>query len=249
VAESVTIGGASKAVSVYGPNASVYAGGGNDTVFNHGTDGFVRIGGGSDHVNMYQGGTVTESGIHGHDTIYWGASTSGTATLDVEVHGKATVYGSHAGHKFEIASIAGGNVDLAYSHGVLEETAVSGKLTLIGGAAKTEFIGGSGGHTVMLGGTGSDTFVGGSGHDTMTGGTGHSLFEFLSSYAGGNHVITNFVAGDKLYLEGHSLSFLESQHEISTKDGNTYIKLDDGKTTIELKGFTGLHSSDITNHK
>lgn len=243
--EVVTIGGASQSVSVYGPNASVYAGAGNDTVFSHGTKAYVRLEGGTDKVNMYQGGTVTESGIHGHDTIYWASHHP----LDVAVHGAATVYGTEGGHGFTIASIAGGAADFTNTHGVLEEIAIKGKLTLIGGAGRTEFIGGSGGHTVMLGGTGSDTFVGGSGHDTMTGGKGHNLFEFLKSDAGGNHVITNFAAGDKLYLEGHSLRYLENHHDISTKDGNTYIKLDDGKTTIELKGFTGLDSSDITHHK
>jgi Ca2+-binding RTX toxin-like protein len=241
LAEVITISGSGQgSVSVYGPNASVYAGSGTDTIFVHGTNGFVRVDGGTDKINMYSGGTVTESGIHGHDTIYWGAGVSGSRTLDVDVHGKATVYGTEGGHGFTIASLAGGSADFKYSHGVLEETAIKGRLTLLGGTGPAEFIGGSGGHTVMIGGTGSDTFVGGSGHDTMTGGKGHNLFEFLAADAGGKHVITNFVAGDKLYLEGHSLSYLESHHDISTKDGNTFIKLDGGKTTIELKGFTGL---------
>ncbi len=242
--EVVTIGGGNERVSVYGPHASVYAGGGNDTIFVHGADGYVRVEGGFDKIHMEKGGKVTESGIHGHDTIYWG-----TGKLDVAVHGKATVYGTHGGHEFVVASIAGGEAKFKWSHNTLEEIAVKGKLTLIGGAGRTEFIGGSGGHTVMVGGKGSDTFIGGSGHDTMIGGKHHNLFEFLKADAGGKHVITNFVEGDKLYLEGHSLHYLESHHDITIKNGNTYIKLDDGKTTIELKGFTGLDSDDITHHK
>lgn len=245
MAELVTIGGGNTSVSVYGPNASVLAGGGNDTIFVHGRNGYVRVDGGYDKINLYQGGTVTESGIHGHDTIYWASKHP----LDVAVHGEATVYGSQNGHKVLLASIAGGSVDFDYKHGVLEEFAIKGRLTLLGGEGPTKFIGGSSGHTLMKGEKGSDTFVGGSGHDTMIGGTGHNLFEFLKSYAGGHHVITNFVHGDKLYLEGHSLHYLESHNDITTKDGNTYIKLDHGKTTIELKGFTGLDSSDITHHK
>jgi hypothetical protein len=52
-----------------------------------------------------------------------------------------------------------------------------------------------------------------------------------------------------MYVEGYSLSYLQSHHDISTQGGNTYISIDGGKTSIELKGFTGLNSSEITTHK
>ncbi len=159
----------------------------------------------------------------------------------------------------------GGRHDAGY---VYQEIAVSGNATLVGGDHCTQFIGGSGA-VVMRGGTGgNDTFVGGSGQATMTGGTGHNLFIGGSGQAtmtggtgghnvfdfggakGGTDVITNFVAGhDQLYLEGQSMSYLQSRGDVTVSHGNTYISLDGGQTTVELKGFTSLTSTDVTTHK
>ena len=44
------------------------------------------------------------------------------------------------------------------------------------------------------------------------------------------------MASDKLYLEGHSLSYLQSHGDITHSGGNTYISLDGGATKIELTG-------------
>ena len=102
----------------------------------------------------------------------------------------------------------------------------------------------------MNGGKGADTLVGGSGHDTMVGAGGNDVFSFLATGQGGQHLIKDFVHGqDQLYLEGHSLSWLESHNAISTHGGNTYISLDGGLTTVELKGVTHLSNSDVTTHK
>jgi Ca2+-binding RTX toxin-like protein len=93
------------------------------------------------------------------------------------------------------------------------------------------------------------TITGGAGGDTLTGGAGKNLFEFLSADSGGAHTITNFVSQDQLYVNGYSLSYLAAQHDISVQGGNTFINIDGGKTSIELKGFTGLNSSEIVTHK
>ena len=247
MSETISISGGGKAaVSVYDDHSTVYAGGGNDTIHVHGTQSLVSVGGGNDKIWMYQGGKVIENGKGGHDTINWGSKP-----LDVNVQGMATVHGSEAQGQFHIglATINGGEFKVSYSSNTgLTETAVSGKVTMHGGHAPTEFVGGTG-KTVMLGSHANDTFIGGSGADTMTGGTAGNLFEFLHSEAGGKHLITNFAHGDKLYIEGHSLSYLEAHNDIKTHGGNTYISIDGGKTTIELKGFTGLDKSDITTHK
>jgi len=125
----------------------------------------------------------------------------------------------------------------------------SGAATLVGGEYLNQFVGGSG-TTLMLGGGGPDTFIGGSGSDTMTGGSNTNVFEFLSTESGGQHLITNFVSGtDTLYLEGESLSYLQTNNDITYSGGNTYISLDGGKTSVELKGVTSLTSSDVTTHK
>jgi Ca2+-binding RTX toxin-like protein len=252
-------GGGSASVTVYG-NGTVYAGNGDDTVkvtgigkvvVGNGNDSInvwganasITAGSGHDTITLHEGGTITQLGTGGHDTINLGYGSD-----TVYEQGQATVYGSNSGGKFGGATIHGGTLQVSYSGSTETEIAVSGKMTLLGSGACTEFVGGTG-TSVFIGGHASDTFVGGSGSDTLIGGTGYNKFEFLSSEAGGQHVITNFVSSDRLYIEGYTLSYLESHHDVTTANGNTYISIDDGKTTIELKGFTGLNSSDITTHK
>lgn len=256
-------GGVKASVVVYG-NGTVYAGNGDDTITINGLgsvlagngndsvtiydQGTISVGSGSDTLTLREGGVINQTGSSGHDTINLGY---GSDTIYEQGH--ATVYGSNDASRFGSATINGGELQTSFTSSagagqVETEIAVSGKMTLLGGGACTEFVGGTG-TSVFIGSAASDTFVGGSGHDTMTGGTGYNQFEFLSSEAGGQHVITNFVSGDKLYIEGYSLSYLESHNDIKTQGGNTYISIDGGKTTIELKGFTGLTSSDVITHK
>jgi Ca2+-binding RTX toxin-like protein len=225
-------------------DGTVSAGSGNDAVMLH-AKGDMSVGGGNDTLTLCLGGKITQIGSQGHDTI---DLNLGNTTIYEQ--GQATVRGNTTVGTFGSATVVGGQLDIIHSHGVTEDIAVSGKMTLMGTNAPTEFVGGKG-SSVFQGGSSNDTFVGGSGHDTMIGGGGggKNLFEFLQSETGGQHVISNFVAGDKLYIEGHSLSYLQSHNDISTHGGNTYISIDGGQTTIELKGFTGLNSSDVTTHK
>jgi Ca2+-binding RTX toxin-like protein len=234
-------------ITVYG-KGTVIAGGGNDNIAITGK-GKIVVGAGHDTLSLYKGGLISQVGGSGRDTIHIG---SGTTTIYEQGH--ATVSGPYSSGDFGSATIFGGVLKVTELHGATEslevtkDIAVSGKMTLLGSAAPTEFVGGTG-STSMVGGKGNDTFIGGSGHDTMVGGKGHDLFEFLSAEKseGGHHLIKDFVSGqDHLYLEGHTLSYLEKHGEISTHGGNTYISLDGGKTTIELQGVTHLKSSDIT---
>jgi Ca2+-binding RTX toxin-like protein len=200
-----------------------------------------------------EGSSAPKSGSLGQDDLWHTRQGSGTFQDGAARNPPAP--GTHAYNTFGGATISGGELQVLHSHGVTVDMAVSGKMTLVGGHAATEFVGGSGstvmrggagndtfvggkGSTVMRGGSGNDTFVGGSGHDTMTGGSGHNVFEFLASKEGGQHVITNFVSSDQLDVEGHSLDYLSSHHEVTTRDGNTYISVDGGKTTIELHGVS-----------
>ena len=222
-----------------GKHGTVKAGNGNDSVtLHHG--GQVTVGSGNDTITMYGSGQIHQLGAGGHDTINLG---SGNDTIFEQ--GSASVYGS-----FGSATVVGGELKFTSHHGIGVESAVDGTATLMGGTGRNEFIGGSG-TVVMNGGHGNDTFVGGSGHDTMMGGSSHNLFEFIASAHGGQHVITNFVSGsiDKLYLEGHSLSYLESHGDVKTIGSNTFITLDGGHTKIELQGVTSLTNSDVTTHK
>ncbi len=247
---SVSISGGGNAnVHIYG-NGSVVAGGGNDTISING-NGAITVGAGHDQINLRGSGSIVQHdtlGKQGHDTINLG---HGSDTISEA--GRATVHGAFGsatieGGKFEFLRVPdiahNGHIGMMY-----EEIASSGSATLVGGDHCTQFVGGSG-SVVMRGGSGNDTFMGGSGHATMTGGSGLNLFEFTHHANGGMDVITNFVSGnDKLYLEGKTLSYLQSHHDISVSHGNTYISLDGGHTTVELKGFTSLTSHDVTTHK
>jgi Ca2+-binding RTX toxin-like protein len=226
-------------VLTIGKHGNVQAGNGNDSITVH-RGGAITVGGGNDTISLYgHHGSIHQLGAGGHDTINLG---SGNDTIFEQ--GSASVYGS-----FGSATVVGGELKFSSHHGVGVESAVDGSATLMGGTGRNEFIGGSG-TTVMNGGHGNDTFVGGSGHDTMMGGSSHNIFEFLHSGAGGQHVISNFVHGmDKLYLEGHSLSYLQSHGDITHSGGNTFIHLDGGATQIELTGVNSLSASDVTTHK
>jgi Ca2+-binding RTX toxin-like protein len=242
-------GGGNASVHIYG-NGSVAAGNGNDTIAIDGS-GRITVGAGNDQLSLSGASGYllqhNSGSLVGHDTINLG---HGNDTLSEAGH--ATVYGA-----FGTATIEGGSfqflsVPLAHSGSQpfqYQEIAHSGNATLVGGDNSTQFVGGSG-NVIMQGGTGNDTFIGGTGHTTMTGGSGHNLFEISCHGFRGSDVITNFVSGnDTLYLEGQTLAYLQSHGDITVNNGNTYISLDSGATTVELKGFTHLTATDITTHK
>ena len=173
----------------------------------------------------------------GNDTINLGQGRD-----TVFEHGQATVQGLF-GH----STPSGGALHII--HASFEELAAAGKATLLGGSFSAEFSSISS-KTPMKGGLGlsSDT-LGGALHDSVASASHqHNLFQFLSTQDHQN-VITNFVAGHShLYLEGNSFAQLQ-QHEVSAVGGSTFIKLDGGVTTIELKGLTDTSKLNITPHK
>jgi Ca2+-binding RTX toxin-like protein len=233
-------GGGDQLVTVFG-KGSLLVGGGNDTI-NITGHGHLTVGGGNDWLTLGGGGSITEFGNSGNDTI-----TLGAANDTINIQGMATISGAWG--SFGSATLSGGELDVSAHGSTIKADAVSGSATLLGGLVPTEFVAGSG-FTSLMGGSAADTFIGGSGVDTMTGGTGTNLFEFDHASKGGISLITNFVSGsDTLYLDGHSLSFLQSKGDITTSGGNTFISLNHGATSIELKGFTGLSSTDVTTHK
>lgn len=208
----------------------------------------ITIGGGDHDVNVYGPGpdTVTQT-TASSDTINLG---NGNDTIFIL--GKATVLGAGANSvigsasTFGSATIFGGVLAVNHLHGVTQDVALSGDMTLIGSSAATEFIGGSG-TTVMTGNSGSDTFIGGSGNDTMSGLGGHNVFDFLTATEGGQHSILNFVSTDQLDVNGQSLNYLQSQNEVTVHDGNTYISADGGKTSIILVGVTDFRTAQTHN--
>jgi len=178
--------------------------------------------------------SVVPQAFSGHDTISLGVGSD-----TIFEAGNATVHGL-----FGSSSVAGGAVAFVNASSLHEELALSGKETLVGGAVSQDFVGKSA--NLLQGVIGKDVLAA-LNTETLAGGAGKNFIEVTG---GGAHVISNFVAGkDQLYVEGHSLSYLQQNHEVTVKGGNTLISLDGGKTTIELQGVTGLKASDISTHK
>ncbi len=242
---NVLVGSGNNNIQI-GGNATVSAGAGNNRIAIQGTA-QVSVGGGNDTLNLYGSGRIVETGTTGHDSISLGLGNDtiyvqGTATVHGASHYRHIsdgstnlLYSTYQNASLGGATIVGGGLIENHSQGITEEFAVSGKATIVGGSAPM-VLGGGTGSAVLQGGSGRDTFIGGSGHDTMTGVGNHNVFEFVASPQGGTHVITNFVSGDILNVEGHNLAYLLSHGEVTTKNGNTIITVDGGRTTIELKG-------------
>jgi len=243
---NVLVGSGNNNVQI-GGSATISAGSGNNQIAVQGS-GQISVGGGNDTIALIGSGNIVETGASGHDTISLGSLNNsiyvqGTAYLQ----GSATVQSGHfqshfSSHTNGVASgslggatIVGGELISNHSQGIMEEFAVLGTATILGGSTGM-ILGGGTGSAVLTGGSGHDTFIGGSGHDTMTGVGSNNVFEFVASPQGGTTVITNFVSGDQLNVEGHTLSYLLSSGEITTQNGNTLITVDGGRTTIELQG-------------
>jgi len=267
---TVIAGNGNDSIRIDGSGA-ITVGAGNDHITLQGSGSIFQHGaGGHDTINLGHGAdTITEAG---HATVYgaFGSATITGGTVEFLHQGKdgkiddgskhhkdhkdhkdkkndngSSKHNDHDDDRVQPHHTQSGTA----SHPFYEAIVSSGNATLVGGAHCTQFVGGTG-NVVMQGGTGNDTFVGGSGHTTMTGGTAHNVFEFTSDGKGGTDLVTNFVSGhDKLYLEGQSLKYLQSQGDVTVSHGNTYISLDGGKTIVELKGITNLNSNDVTTHK
>ncbi len=246
-------GGTSPSVAVYGTNLGVSAGVGTDSVGTVHVGTTASVGNlntltindslktlsalGVDTINLGSGAdTIVQSG---QATIANAFSTAGPTGVNTYTTASTTLANARA----DVSGVVGGT-----------KADASAVATVIGGALDAASVTGQNGITDVSGvfsGVKADaaTVLGGTGAQTLTGGTGSTLFEFLGNETGGQSTITNFVSTDKMYVEGYSLSYLQSHNDISTQGGNTYISIDGGKTSIELKGFTGLNSSEITTHK
>lgn len=244
-------GGTSPSVAVYGKNFGVAAGLGTDSV-------------GSPTV----GTTVSVSGLNtltlndsipalGNDTINLG---SGSDTI-VPI-GQATVASAFSNALLDVQTLAGNTgttagVTLANARTDVSGVAGGAKAdvaTVIGGALDTASVTTQNGVTSLAGvfsGVKADVkaLAGTAGVDTPSGGAGKATLAALGSDVSGNQTLTNFVSGNHIVVEGYSLSYLAAHPDVSTHGGNTVISIDGGKTSIELKGFTGLNGSESTTHK
>ena len=197
------------------------------TIYGKGT---VIVGNGNDRIDITGVGKIIAGS--GHDTINIG---SGNATIYEQ--GYATIHGA-----FGTVTVHGHGITI---HQTAGETS--------SGSSQSHTVTSGSGHDTVVTGAGQHSAVGGGVHQVFDwaprqGGMERNPFEVLAQQLGGQHVITNFISGAApvVHVEGHSLSFLHPQNDISTHGGNTYISMDGGKTSIELQGVTTLKLSDIT---
>jgi hypothetical protein len=261
VSTFVSISGSGKAdVTVFG-NGTVIAGNGTDKIDITGI-GKIVVGNGNDTLTLGKGGTITEHGVSGHDTIHVGS----TGVYTIHEEGHATVTGA-----FGSATINGGTLKIIEAPGQTPREIVTGGHVTISGAQSTS-AGGQGstghgsapgvthgtthgvlhvthmhGHSTLLGGAHTTDFASGhaglasthaaAGQDSMVGGSTHNVFELYDK--AGPAFLKNFVAGhDHLYLPGHSLAFTAAHaHDVSTNGDKTMISMDGGKTMIALHGI------------
>jgi hypothetical protein len=247
-------GGAKDDYTVYG-RGTVIAGNGNYSIDITGK-GKVIVGSGHDTLTLGHGGQIWQFGASGMDTINIGSGNytiyeQGHATVtgafgEVTINGGVLTIDQHGQGHYQHGQDHDqqGQDQDENKHGQDQHGRDHGYATLMGASAHSEFMAGSH-HVLPHDGTDNR----GSSSPTVHGGSTQSntLFEVLQP--GGHFVIGDFVSGqDQLYIEGYSLSYLQSHHDISTSGGNTLISLDGGKTTIELQGVTSLKASDITTH-
>lgn len=151
-------------------------------------------------------------------------------------------------HSAKVHSHGNDTINLGSGHDTLVQ---AGNATVHGSVA-VKFT--HSGHSATLaGGSHSKSFLHGTHHamgsDTAAGAASHKMVSFVSGGKVSHDVIKNFVSGhDKLHVAGNSLSYLHSQGAVSISHGNTHISLHGGATTVELKGFSHLTSSDMS-HK
>jgi hypothetical protein len=230
-------GSGNQDITVFG-RGTVIAGNGNDRIHIEGK-GTIVVGSGHDTLTLNHGGVINQYGASGHDTIHLGS----TGNYVINEQGHATVTGA-----FGTATIAGATMEVFQSGGQERVIVLPyGQDSLLG--ASTGFVGGSGSTHPGTRSGHSTTVSGSSAHGSVSsssshGSSGAKPVDFLRQEKGGQHVIKNFVSGqDHLFVDGNSLPFMASAHDISGHGPNTVIRMNGGKTTIELHIATQSHGN------
>ena len=241
---------------------------------------------GDDNFTMIQGGDDTVSGGAGNDTFYYGASFNGHDSIDggtgndlldldgdysggvtfgTNVASVETLYLS-AGHDYNLtdtflasrstltvnaSSVTAGN----YVH--FDGSAVSGRLTITGGAGSDTLLGGHGGDTIN-GGAGADQILPGSGTNMVNGGDGNDTIIFGASDVFATNDTINGGAGvDELQITGDyttpmvfTASTVTNIEDIHVSGGSFDITLNDGNVAngsyMDISGYGMTASQTLT---
>jgi hypothetical protein len=256
---TVIAGNGNDSINIMG-GGNIIVGSGHDTltlggpggvITEHGASGHDTINIGAGNATVYEQGHATITGAFGTATISGGvfeihqtgaASNTGTGTS----HSAGT--GSHTGSTtaHSPAASTSSHTGSTAAHSGTPENQVVGSphMSAIDSALRAQLLGSA--NAYVTGATGNYTFITGAHQESLVGSSGHNQFQTLLQRNGSTHVINNFVSGqNQLYVEGHSLAYLQQQHDISTHGGNTYISIDGGGITIELKGVSTLKATDF----
>ena len=122
--------------------------------------------------------------------------------------------------------------------------------TILGGSQNDTFFGGNGndsivgnaGNDKLYGQNGADTLDGGAGNDTLTGGKGKDLFV----YNGGNDVITDYSAGDRIFINADAISSkLNGSDAVFIVGKNTLTVKNVGRSELTLVDAEGSELTTI----
>lgn len=241
--QDLAVGGSALSnILVTGPSATLIGGTGAETV-NSASN--TVLFGGTGPINFVSGaGTSTIVGTSGgNESVAVGtggvvfSAGSGNASTIISGPGITTIFGGAN----SIVNFAGNQ-----SGAVLLGFAGNETLNASGSSTSNLFSAGVGGNVSLSGGSGADTMYAGMGSDTMAGGGGSNAFAFFVNATGGSQdYITDFGAGDSLYLIGYdstqSASSLQNA-AVAGPSGVTLTLSDSTKIT-----FTNLTSASSLN--
>jgi len=195
------------------------------------------------------GGAAAAGASHGHT----GSANVGSGSHRFGDHGGGQIRGERFGQHNQ-SGFGHDTINLGSGHDTLVDAGraagthfgfhiANHSATMAGGAHHTNFIGA---HSLISPGASSDSHTGGA---TMVHGTAGHLTALFADHKIGTDVIKTFVTGhDKLYVAGQSLAYLHSHVDVTVTHGATVMSLHGGHTTIALKGFAHMSSTDTT-HK
>lgn len=241
-------GAATNSVQITGNtrNNLIIGGAGADTL-NGNTGNDTLTGGDGNDIFIYEGGNDVITDYTEGDKISIGASITGVSVKSADVilkfGSKKLTAKNAAGKKvtvndevfiYETGKIFNEDKTAVTLTSALKGTIDSGIKSVDGSTIKTSMnITGNDENNLIYGGKTADTLNGGNGNDTLYGDTGYDTF----IYTGGDDVIADYAAGDKISLNAEISGF-------SVEDNDVIFKTADG--TITVKNGAGVKITTIS---
>jgi Ca2+-binding RTX toxin-like protein len=257
-----TVGGSSDIVANFNSDASIIVSGSNDQVFGgQALSNVVVSGSGATLV----GGAGAETVSTSSNTLMFGGSGAisfvggaGTSTIvggsggteQVTVGAGGALFSAGANNNSTITGGAGTTTIFGGANSVVNFTSSLGGALFVGfgsnetlnaaGSSSSNVYSAGTGNVSIVGGSGNDLFLAGAGADTFTAGHGSNIFAFFAGSTGGHDVITDFQAGDALYLIGYaSTGSASSLQNAATVDASG--------VTLTLSDSTKITFANLTN--